>query len=120
MDYRADLDLAKPINAAVGFEEIDGTVKVENLLSLQIGENRYRYIYPYFCERPPMSLDVARLGLWLMSRALPELDASEMRILDVLRGQAYALDDNPLTGDEEQDFTLRYRRILREWRQHFR
>ncbi|MGK6324850.1 hypothetical protein ACMGDM_17440 [Sphingomonas sp. DT-51] len=110
--------LPRAIKSSVGFAEIEGVVKVENLLSLQIGEGNFRYVYPYFCERPPMEGVVARLGLWLMSEALPDLKPEEMRILDVLRGEAYSIDKFPLTGTEEEQFVLQYRRILREWRRH--
>lgn len=48
-----------------------GVVKVESNLAFSIGEDGYRVIYPYFCEEPTMTTDVARLGLWAMSQALP-------------------------------------------------
>ncbi|NYD89004.1 hypothetical protein [Sphingomonas melonis] len=108
--------LPKSIKSTFGFAEIEGVVKVENLLSLKIGDDRFRYVYPYFCEKPPMDAETARLGLWLMSEALPDLPLAEMRILDVLRGEAYSPDIYPLIGNEEEVFALRYRRILREWR----
>ncbi len=111
--------LPKSINSSFGFADLDGVVKVENLLSLRIGEDKYRYVYPYFCEKPKMEPEAARLGLWLMGRALPDFKPSEMRILDVLRGETYSLDKYPLQGNEEEIFSLRYRRILREWRGHF-
>lgn len=110
--------LPKSINSSFGFIDLEGTVKVENLLSLRIGDENFRYIYPYFCEKPEMDADVARLGLWLMSKALPDLNTSELRILDVLRSETYSLDKYPFRGDEEEVFSLRYRRILREWRGH--
>lgn len=95
-------------------------MKVENLLSLKVGDDKYRYVYPYFSDRPALTPDAARLGLWLMSRALPDYSVEDLRILDVLRGEAYSVDKHPLTGNEEEMFTLNYRRILREWRSHFR
>lgn len=113
-------ELPKTIKSSVGFIEFDGTVKVENLLSLQIGDDRYRYVYPYFAEKPALTPQGAKLGLWLMSRALPELRIEDMRILDVLRGETFSIDRYPLDGSEEETFSLSYRRILREWREHFR
>jgi hypothetical protein len=113
-------ELPKTIKASFGFAELEGTVKVENLLCLKLGDDKRRYIYPYFSDRPALTPEVARLGLWLMSRALPQHDIDDMRILDVLRGESFSVDKCPLHGDEEEAFTLRYRRILREWRAHFR
>lgn len=113
-------EIPKTINSSFGFVDIEGTVKVENLLSLQIGEDRHRYIYAYFAEKPPLTPQAARLGLWLMSKALPELDIEDMRILDVLRGETFSTDRYPLEGNEEELFTLSYRRILREWRGCFK
>lgn len=113
-------ELPKTIKSSFGFAEIEGTVKVENLLSLQVGDDKFRYVYPYFAEKPALTPEGARLGLWLMSKALPDHDIADMRILDVLRGEAFSVDKFPLTGGEEEAFKLRYRRILREWREHFR
>ncbi|BCA64101.1 hypothetical protein HMP09_3335 [Sphingomonas sp. HMP9] len=111
--------LPKAIKSSFGFVDIDGVVKVENLLSLRLGEDRFRYVYPYFAEKPLLTPEAARLGLWLMSQALPDYDITDMRILDVLRGEAYSVDKFPLIGNEEEIFRLRYRSILREWREHF-
>lgn len=109
--------LPKTIKSVYGFSDIGGTVKVENLLSLQIGEDRFRYVYPYFCEGPPINPEVACLGLWLINKALTELDPSEIRILDVIRGEAFSQDRYPFLGNEEERFALMYRRILRDWRE---
>jgi hypothetical protein len=114
------IELPKTIKSSVGFAEIDGVVKVENLLCLRVGDDKHRYIYPYFSDKPPLTPEVARLGLWLMSKALPQHSIEDMRILDVLRGETFSVDKYPLAGDEEEVFTLRYRRILREWRSHLR
>ena len=113
-------ELPPTIKSSHGFADIDGLVKVENLLSLQVGDDKQRYVYPYFADKPVLTPEGARLGLWLMSKALPSSDIKDMRILDVLRGEAYSTDRYPLSGNEEEQFILRYRRILREWREHFR
>lgn len=113
-------ELPDSIKSQHGFEEIDGTVKVENLLSLKLGDDKYRYVYPYFSATPALTPEGAGLGLWLMSQALPQFDLNEMRILDVIRGDVFSVDRFPLTGNEEEIFNLRYRSILREWRSHFR
>lgn len=116
----AIVELPQTIKSSHGFVDIDGIVKVENLLSLQVGDDRRRYVYPYFSDRPALTPESGRLGLWLMSKALPQLALEDMRILDVIRGETYSVDKYPLNGDEEEQFTLRYRRILREWREQFR
>jgi len=46
------------------FDDLDATVKVENLVSISIGEDRKRLIYPYFYEEPIVSNSMSRLGLW--------------------------------------------------------
>lgn len=113
-------ELPKTIKSSVGFADIDGVVKVENLLCLRLGDYKFRYVYPYFSDRPALTPEIARLGLWLMAKALPQHDIKDMRILDVLRGETFSVDKYPLVGTEEDQFTLRYRSILREWRSHFR
>lgn len=113
-------ELPQTIKSSFGFVEIDGVVKVENLLCLRVGDDKFRYVYPYFSDRPALTPGSARQGLWLMSTALPKHNIEDMRILDVLRGEAYSVDKFPLTGTEEEMFKLLYRNILREWRGHFR
>lgn len=95
--------------------ELDLTLKVDNLLCLRIGEDRYRLVYPYFSEKPPLSERWARVGLWLMSEALPDHSLTDMEILDVLRGRSYSGASLFLKGDEEALFENRYREVLNEW-----
>lgn len=106
------------VKAPYSFLQIGGTVKVENLLALRIGGAQARLIYPYFSEEPILSAENARLGLWLMGQALPSYSISEMRILDVVRGQTFSIDRYPLRGDEGAIFVERYARMLFDWR-HF-
>ncbi|MBX3505937.1 MAG: hypothetical protein KF895_10700 [Parvibaculum sp.] len=98
------------------FEELAATVKVENLLSLEGGDHSNRLIYPYFAEEPLLSAEAARLGLWLMSVALPHRNAEEMRILDVIRGTSFGIADVPFLGNEESIFLQKYEATLAEWR----
>ena len=51
-----------------------------------------------------------------MSKAVSEHRIEDMRILDVIRGEAYSIDKYPLSGNEEAVLTDRYRVILSEWR----
>jgi hypothetical protein len=104
------------VKAPYHFAEIDGIVKVENLLALNVGDSSIRLIYPYFSETPVLSEENARLGLWLMSIALPTYSINNMRILDVLRGVTYSTDRYPLVGNEGAIFVERYARMLADWR----
>jgi hypothetical protein len=108
--------LPQPVKAPYSFFEIDGTVKVDNILALSIGGDRQRLIYPYFAERPELREDVARMGLWLMGQALPDRKIEDLRILDVLRGNIFSVDRTPLVGNEGAQFVERYARMLTDWR----
>lgn len=110
------------------FEEIEGSIhgryqlpgenafiKVENVLALKVGDKFTRIVYPYFSEAPALSDEYGRIGLWLMSKALPNFAIEDMVILDVLRSKAYSIADYPLKGDEEVKFVARYKRVLHQW-----
>lgn len=92
-----------------------GTVKVESNLGVSIGRDTYRVVYPYFCEEPALTADVARLGLWAMSQALPSYDLENLRVLDVLRGASFSTIECPLTGTEEEAFRQSYSSIIDRW-----
>lgn len=95
--------------------ELGLTVKVDNLLGLKIGHDKHRLVYPYFSERPILSEKWARVGLWLMSQALARFSATDMEILDVLRGRSYSGSSLFFRGDEESLFTDRYLEIQAQW-----
>lgn len=100
--------------------DLNATVKVENLLSINIGgdgqgEISQRLIYPYFSEEPILSNQSARLGLWLLHKALPDYNPEYLRILDVIRAKAFSLEDYPLQGNEEQLFIQKYASLISEW-----
>jgi hypothetical protein len=92
-----------------------GAVKVENTLSIRVGDDGRRLIYPYFIEDPALSDEAARLGLWLMSRCVATYDVDQIRILDVIRGRTFSVLDTPLTGDEEAIFRKRYAELQQDW-----
>jgi hypothetical protein len=98
------------------FQDLGATVKVENLLAVRDARGADRLIYPYFSEEPPLSEEGARIGLWLMSAALPAYRSERLRILDVMRGRSFSTDRVPLQGDEERIFRERYGRLLEQWR----
>lgn len=103
------------IKGSYSFDEIDATVKVENLFCVQVGDEYNRLIYPYFSEKPPLPDEGFRLGLWLISQALKEQSSEDNRILDVLRSKSAGMVDLPLQGDERDVFLNNYSRILDKW-----
>jgi hypothetical protein len=90
-------------------------VKVDNILSARDGRGEEHYVYPYFSENPILEEEAARLGLWLLGRALPAVPHEEIRILDVIRGEPFSIDRYPLAGNEEDNFRDRYVALLEEW-----
>lgn len=93
-----------------------GVVKVENTMSITVGDDGHRIIYPYFCEDPSLSEEAARLGLWVMSQCINGYDLKDMRLLDVIKGRSFSTLDTPLKGDEELVFLSRYEQVLDQWR----
>lgn len=98
------------------FEILDlaSMVKVDSILSIEDGMGAHHYVYPYFAEAPELGEDAARLGLWLLSQALPEVPPERFRLLDVLRGWAYSIAQTPLRGDEEERFHRMYAGLIQE------
>lgn len=94
------------------FPGIDAIVKIENFLSVKDGRGVERLIYPYFSPEPVLSEKAARWGLWIITTILPDVPKEEFRILDVIRGQTFSLDRQPLTGTEEQEFRAAYKSLL--------
>jgi hypothetical protein len=90
------------------------TVKVDNILSVTDGEGTCRYVYPYFAPEPELDEAGARMGLWLLGQALPEIPIDQMRILDVIRGRTFSVGRTPLLGNEELDFLRMYELLIRE------
>jgi hypothetical protein len=99
------------------FADLGAVIKVENLLSVRLGGGGERLIYPYFSEKPALTEEGGRLGLWLMAEALPGKAVDDLRILDVIRATAYSVDRYPLLGNEEAIFRARYAAILTEWQE---
>ena len=92
-----------------------GTVKVENTLSISVGDTGHRIIYPYFCEDPQLCDEAARLGLWLMSKCIKGYALQDMRLLDVIKGRSFSTLDTPLAGNEEMIFAEKYKALISEW-----
>lgn len=119
-------EVKRGTNLTVGWKEasvhnhldipsLDLTLKVDNLLCLQIGADSYRIVYPYFSEYPILTEDVARIGLWAMSEALPDHSVLDMEILDVLRGRSFRGLNMHFKGNEEALFSARFKEIVKEW-----
>jgi hypothetical protein len=96
------------------FPGLDAVVKVDNILSVRDALGAEHIIYPYFAPVPALSDEAARLGLWLLTRALPREPRNEIRILDVIRGRTFSIDRTPLFGNEEEEFRRRYAAAMRE------
>jgi len=92
-----------------------GTVKVENTLSITVGDTGHRIIYPYFCEDPSLCDEAARLGLWLMSKSIEGYALQDMRLLDIIKGRSFSTLDTPLAGNEEKLFADKYKSLVSEW-----
>ncbi len=106
--------LGRSLKAHFQFPGLDATVKVDNILTVRDGLDVEHVIYPYFAPEPVLSESAARLGLWLLSRALPTVPVEEIRILDVIRGRTFSVDRYPLLGNEEHEFRQRYATALNE------
>jgi len=104
------------MKAHLPFPGLDATVKIDSVLSVRDGLDDEHAIYPYFAPQPILSDEAARLGLWLLSRALPTVPVEELRILDVIRGLTFSIDRTPLQGNEEAQFRARYAALLAERR----
>jgi hypothetical protein len=101
------------------FPGLDASVKIDNILSVRDGLNAEHIVYPYFAPEPVLSEQAARLGLWLLTTALPDVPPEEIRILDVIRGRTFSIDRTPLQGSEEEVFRRRYAELLQQ-RDHLR
>lgn len=109
----------RPANSLKALCRIAGTtaeVKVANILSVRDGRDEDHFVYPYWFPEPPLNDESARLGLWILCQAFPAIEPSEFRLLDIIRGETYSLDRNPLRGNERMIFQQRYAASLDQWR----
>lgn len=97
--------------------DVDLTVKVDCVLAVQDGRGDDHYVYPYWFPEPALNEESARIGLWILAQALPQIAPAELRILDVIRGRTFSLDRSPLTGDELRLFQQNYTRLLQRRQQ---
>lgn len=95
---------------------VDADVKFANILSVRDGQDDDHFVYPYWFPEPSLTDESARLCLWALTQAFPQVNAAEFRLLDVIRGQTYSLERSPLRGDEPEIFRRRHAAALRDWR----
>lgn len=76
------------VHGNLQIEDLGGTIRVRDALHARVRGEYSRVVYPYFSEEPALPQEGGRLGLWVMQQALPELDPSDMRIIDALRWPA--------------------------------
>ncbi len=104
----------RKLKARFKFPGLAATVKVENILTVVDGSGDEHVLYSYFSPKPALTNESARLGLWLLSQAFPDVPIVELRILDIIRGNTFSVDRVPLTGEEEVEFRALYSRLIRE------
>lgn len=94
------------------FEELNAEVRINNILSVRDGQGVEHFIYPYFAQEPILTEEAARIGLWVLGKAFPEIPHEELRLLDVMRGQTYSVDRNPMQGNEAELFKRNYIQLI--------
>lgn len=108
--------LPEPVKGQLILPQLNGaTIKVENMLALQVDGKFHRLVYPYFSEDPILPEEGRRLGIFVLHQALPVYALEDLRILDVLRGSSYGTIDHGLRGDELEVLQRKYRQLLAEW-----
>jgi len=95
--------------------ELGATVRIRDALHARVREKYTRVVYPYFSENPALSEEAGRLGLWAMQQALPNLDPSDMRLIDPLRRVFFSPGTTALQGNEKAIFVRKYRLLVSDW-----
>lgn len=113
-DFNEPFVQRRSLKAVFPFLGLNTAVKIGNILTVRDGVNAEYVIYAYFSPLPVLSDNAARLGLWLLFRALSTVPIEEIRISDVIRGRTFSVDRNPLVGTEEEEFRQRYSATLDE------
>jgi hypothetical protein len=104
------------VSAQLPINELNATVKIENVVAVRIPDGSSRVVYPYFSESPELPIEGARLGLWALKEALSDFRAEDFRIVDVLRRSYFRPTENPLQGNERSLLIQKYDVVLKEWR----
>lgn len=107
--------IPQSVHGILRIEDLDGTIRIRDALHARVRGEYTRVVYPYFSEEPALSEVGGRLGLWVMQRALINLDADDMRIIDPLRKTFFSPRTTPLQGDEEIIFLEKYGSLISDW-----
>ncbi|WP_044828154.1 hypothetical protein [Thalassospira sp. HJ] len=107
--------LDQSVRGVYTVEDPELTVKLENMLSLKIGDNAHRIIYPYFNREPALTEQLARQGLFVLSRGITQYKDVDFRIVDLTRSRSFSVQDLPFQGDEEESFIANYQRVRDLW-----
>lgn len=107
--------IPQSVHGNLKIEELGAVVRIRDALHARVREKYTRVVYPYFSEEPALSEEAGRLGLWVMQQALPNLDPSDMRLIDPLRRVFFSPETTPLQGDEKPVFIDKYRSLISEW-----
>ena len=67
--------------------------------------------YPYWFESPPINDEAARVGLWVLSKALNDQNSQNVRIFDIIRSEYFSLNTHPLEGNEDDLLLAHFKRI---------
>lgn len=102
---------ADPLKATCRLPGIDAVIKFTNILSVRDGNADDHFVYPYWFPDPAISEEAARIALWALCQAFPTVNPSELRLLDVMRGQTFSIDRNALQGNEEAIFPCDFNRL---------
>lgn len=107
--------IPQSVHGNLRLEDLGITIRIRDALHARVRAEYTRVVYPYFSEEPALPEEGGRLGLWVMQRALTNLDAEDMRIIDPLRKTFFSPRTTPLHGDEETVFRENYRSLIAEW-----
>ena len=107
---------APALRSTCRLPRVDATLKIANILAVRDGRDEDHFVYPYWFDEPPLNDESARLMLWALSVAFPNVDQDEFRILDVIRGETYSIERNALQGNEGTIFARRFNATLEQWR----
>ncbi|WP_420549900.1 hypothetical protein [Curvivirga sp.] len=87
-------------------------LKNEDFLAIKLNNEQKKIIYSCFSPRTMISSEGARIALWIMQEAFPNVPANSFRFFDVLHARSYGLIDYQLIGNEKQLLSSRYKLIL--------
>lgn len=108
---------AASLKNTIRLPSVNASIKMANILSVRDGHGEDHFVYPYWFPQPPLNDEMARLALWALGRAFPNVASEELRILDIIRGRTFSLDRSPLQGNEAAIFQRRFDATLAQWRE---